>query len=99
MYKDIIETFTSSTKSCQKMLINSFATHTDSTQIKVIESFSSRNKLHSAFVIDSKTSNVALWCSGYITAAQLHSAKSEFRFCAGSNPVRGMSEIHGGEDL
>ena len=31
--------------------------------------------------------------------AQLHSTKPELRFCAGSNPARGMSEIHDGEDL
>ena len=34
-----------------------------------------------------------------ITTAQLHSTKPELRFCAGSNPARGMSEIHDGEDL
>ena len=34
-----------------------------------------------------------------ITTAQLHSTKPEVRFCAGSNPARGMSEIHDGEDL
>ena len=34
-----------------------------------------------------------------ITAAQLHSTKSELRFCAGSNPARGVSEIRNGEDL
>ena len=42
-------------------------------------------------------------CSGYncgavcgvvfITTAQLHSTKPELRFSAGSNPVRGVSEI------
>ena len=39
------------------MLINSFVTYTDNTQIKV-DSPSSRNKLHSSFVVDSKTSNL-----------------------------------------
>ena len=34
-----------------------------------------------------------------ITAAQLHSTKPELRFCAGSNPARGLSEIRDGEDL
>ena len=34
-----------------------------------------------------------------ITTAQLHSTKLELRFWAGSNPVRGVSEIHDGEDL
>ena len=34
-----------------------------------------------------------------ITAAQLHSTKPELRFCAGSNPARGVSEIRDGEDL
>ena len=34
-----------------------------------------------------------------ITTAQLHPTKPKLRFCAGSNPVRGMSEIRDGEDL
>ena len=34
-----------------------------------------------------------------ITTAQLHSTKPELRFCAGSNPARGVSEIQDGEDL
>ena len=34
-----------------------------------------------------------------ITTAQLHSTKPELRFCAGSNPARGVSEICDGEDL
>ena len=34
-----------------------------------------------------------------ITTAQLHSIKSEFRFCAGANPIRGLSEVCDGEDL
>ena len=34
-----------------------------------------------------------------ITTAQIHSAKPELRFCAGSNPAWGMSEIRDGEDL
>ena len=41
------------------------------------------------------------WCRGVvvITTAQLHATKSELRFCAGSNPVRGVSEIYDGENL
>ena len=34
-----------------------------------------------------------------ITTAQLHATKPEFRFCTGSNPARGESEIRDGEDL
>ena len=34
-----------------------------------------------------------------ITTAQLHSTKPELSFCTGSNPARGVSEIHDGEDL
>ena len=34
-----------------------------------------------------------------ITTAQLHSTKSEFSFCAGSNPARSGLEIRDGEDL
>ena len=34
-----------------------------------------------------------------ITTAQLHSTKPELRFCAGSKPARGVSEIRDGEDL
>ena len=34
-----------------------------------------------------------------ITAAKLHSTKPELRFCASSNPARGVSEIRDGEDF
>ena len=34
-----------------------------------------------------------------ITTAQLHSTKPELRFCAGSNPARGVPENRDGEDL
>ena len=34
-----------------------------------------------------------------ITTAQLYSTKPEYRFCAGSKPARGVSEIRDGEDL
>ena len=42
-----------------------------------------------------------MWHCGVvvITTAQLHSMKPEFRFCAGSNPAHGISEICDGEDL
>ena len=42
-----------------------------------------------------------LWRRGVvvITTAQLHSTKPELRFCAGSNPDRGVLEIRDGEDL
>ena len=33
-----------------------------------------------------------------ITTAQLHSTKSELRFCAGSSTARGVLEIRDGED-
>ena len=36
---------------------------------------------------------VAPWCSGY------HHCATLFRFCAGSNPARGVSKIGDGEDL
>ena len=43
----------------------------------------------------------AAWRRGIVvtTTAQVHSTKSELRFCAGSNPACGMSEIRDGEDL
>ena len=42
-----------------------------------------------------------LLCRGVVvlTTAQLHSTKPELRFCVGSNPARGISKIHDGEDL
>ena len=42
-----------------------------------------------------------MWHRGVvvITTAQLHSNKPELRFCAGSNPARGVSKIRDGEDL
>ena len=41
------------------------------------------------------------WLRGVvvITTAQLHSTKPEFKFCAGSNPARDVSEIRDVEDL
>ena len=45
--------------------------------------------------------NSPLWCYGVvvITTVQLHSTKPELRFCTGSNPACGLSEICDGEDL
>ena len=42
-----------------------------------------------------------MWGCGVvvITTAQDHSTKPELRFCAGSYPARGVSEIRDGEDL
>ena len=40
--------------------------------------------------------SVTPWCSGY-HYCKLHSAKSKLRFCAGSNPAGGVSEIRDGE--
>ena len=42
-----------------------------------------------------------MWRRGVvvITTAELHSTKSELRFCTGSNLARGVSEIRDGEDL
>ena len=34
-----------------------------------------------------------------ITIAQLNSTTAELKFCTGSNPTSGVSEIHDGEDL
>ena len=39
------------------------------------------------------------WGVVVITSPQLHSTKSELRFCAGSNPVRSVWEIRDDEDL
>ena len=58
---------------------------------------------HFESVAEDKSSNfdLLMWRLGVavITTAQLHSTKPELRFCAGSNPARGMSEIRDGEDL
>ena len=42
-----------------------------------------------------------MWRRGVVvfTTAQLHSAKPKLRFCASSNPARGVPEIRDGEDL
>ena len=46
------------------------------------------------FAIDTWRRGIAV-----ITSAQLHSTKPKLRLCADSNPARGVSEIHDGEDL
>ena len=43
--------------------------------------------------------NLYIHCVVVIATAQPHSTKPELRFCAGSNPAHGVSEIHNGEDL
>ena len=47
--------------------------------------------------------SVKKWCERccvvVITTAQLHSNKPELRFCAGSNPAHGVSQIGDGKDL
>ena len=42
-----------------------------------------------------------MWSRGVvlITTTQPHSTKPELRFCAGSKPARGVSEIRNGENL
>ena len=42
----------------------------------------------------------SLWRGGVVViiTAQLHSTKSELRFCTGANPARGVSETRDGED-
>ena len=44
---------------------------------------------------------IFLWRGGVavFTATQLYSIKPELRFCAGSNPTRGVSDIRDGEEL
>ena len=48
-------------------------------------------KLHNTFVNDK--------CVVVISTGQLHSTKSELRFCTGSNPACSVSEICDGENL
>ena len=62
---------------------------------------------HRPEILAKRSGEVAPWCCVVwwrpgvvvITTAQLHSTKPELRFCAGSNPARGVSEIRDGEDL
>ena len=61
------------------MLINSFATHTDNTQIKVKDSSNSKNKVHSTFVVGSKTSNLVHICDRHkIKPAHQESVKNTY---------------------
>ena len=72
---------------------------------KCSKRFKSKQELinHSTWVHPKTLSSQHAECSGYVvvvvTTAQLHSTKPEPRFCAGSNPVRGVSEIRDGDDL
>ena len=57
-------------------------------------------------IISNKSGGVVIittaqWHRGVVVmaTAQLHSTKPELRFCAGSNPACGVSEIRDGEDL
>ena len=61
-----------------------------------LKNFDISNKILNAR--ESKDCNQKIGVVG-ITTAQLHSTKPELRFCAGSNPARGVSEIRDGEDL
>ena len=48
-----------------------------------------------------KQAQEIMWRRGVvvITTVKRRSTKPELRFCAGSNPARGVSEIRDGEDL
>ena len=48
---------------------------------------------------DTRTTSGVICGAVVITTAQLHSTKSELRFCAGSNPARCVSDICDGEKL
>ena len=52
----------------------------------------------SLMVVNDRTSGDVVYLV-VITTAQLHSTKSELRFCAGSNPACGVSEICDSENL
>ena len=53
------------------------------------------------YIIDTITCKNNMGCCGVLVTAtaQLHSTIPELRFCAGSNPARGMSETCDGEDI
>ena len=55
--------------------------------------------LNVTFMLSSQ--HTLLWRCGVvvITTLQHYSTKPELRFCAGSNPARGVQEIRDGEDL
>ena len=60
------------------------------------------NRLWNFFTFTMKSCfHVVPWCRGVviITTVQLHSTQPELKFCAGSNPTRGVSENRDGEDL
>ena len=71
-----------------------------------INKFNATRKLHLAFNVrfsipsDGVVVNATTQLHSTKPATtQHHSTKPELRFCAGSNPARGMSEICDGEDL
>ena len=79
--------------------------------VTIIKSFQCKIALPFVFElkeksIETKTTRTLLsnysqnWCLGVvvITTVQLHSTKSELRFCAGSNTACNVSEICDGED-
>ena len=53
------------------------------------------------YIIDTITckNNMRCRCVLVTATAQLNSTILELRFCAGSNPARGMSETCDGEDI
>ena len=74
--------------------------HMSPYSVQIMENMDQSNSKYKTFSRNMKLSwscRVALWCS--ITTAQLHSTKPEVRFCVGSNPARGVSEIRDGEDF
>ena len=74
--------------------------HMSPYSVQIMENMDQSNSKYETFSRNMKLSwscCVALCCS--ITTAQLHSTKPEVRFCAGSNPARGVSEIRDGEDF
>ena len=54
--------------------------------------------LQRKYITAEKVQSKTLW-RVVVTTAQLHSIKPELRFCAGSNPACGVSEIRNAEDL
>ena len=61
----------------------------------------SHNSIDGYHIIWSNIISWTLWRRGVVvvTTGQLHSSKRERRFCAYSNPARGVSEIRDGEYL
>ena len=56
-------------------------------------------QLYCRYIVQIYFPHVFLRSVVVITTAQLHSSKSELRFCTGSNPAGGVTEIHDGEFL